>query len=130
MNLTLDDMRNILEIYGDVPAAPAGYEFTGELRKPASEDLWLGTRGLTGKGSWLFPRLILGKLSEPELTCTISTKDVYPKGYEIPEGYESLGFGLAHPEATHYLDAYGITSPVLYRHKAPYAARILLKKKA
>ena len=124
-------MREILGIYGEVPAAPAGYEFTGAFRKPTEDDWWVIENGTAAAcGAWSYRRLILRKLPEPELvyTVSVSTKDVYPKGYEIPEGYESLGFGLRHPEATDYLDVYGCRCSVA--QKSPHAVRILLKKKA
>lgn len=132
MNLTLDDMREILDVYDKVPTAPTGYEFTGEFRKPTDDDCWLPDdlyKPLLG--SWPYRRLILRKLPEPPkvLTFTLSTKDVYPHGYAIPEGYESLGFGLEHPEAIEYLsESTGHMFPIGY--KAPADVRILLKKKA
>ena len=136
MNLTLDDMREILGIYGEVPAAPAGYEFTGAFRKPTEDDWWVIEAGTAAAcGAWCYRRLILRKLWEPELYCTVSTKDIYPLGYKIPEGYESLGFGLRHPEATYYLSS-GSTGHVYPIHVYPIEwkdfadARILLKKKA
>ena len=131
MNLTLDDTRNILEIYGAVPAVPAGYEFTGELREPASEDLWLGAKGLIGKGNWSYRRLILRPEPSKVYTVTLSTTDIHPKGYEIPKGYEYADFSLVkyanRSGATHALDRYGNLSYA--EDFFPDTLRILLKKK-
>ena len=130
MNLTLDDMREILEVYGEVPKAPKGYEFTGERRYPQAAEWWLGDTLIPLYNSYPYRRLILRKLPEPPkvMEFTISTKDVYPGGYVIPEGYESLGFGLEHPKASDYLEAStGIMFP--FGYKARTDVRILLKKK-
>lgn len=136
MNLTLDDMSKILEVYGEVPKAPKGYEFTGEFRKPSEDDYWMQDCGtpVTRPCSWSYRRLILRKLPEPpkEYTYTVSTVDIYPKGYKIPEGYEYAAFALtkyANPVgATHVLDLYGNPAPASAFY--PESLRILLKKKA
>lgn len=87
MSLTLDDMRKILDVYNKVPTAPTGYEFTGEFRKPTDDDCWLPDdlyKPLLGR--WPYRRLILRKLPESELTCTVSTKDVLPERVRDPRG--------------------------------------------
>ena len=136
MNLTLDDMSKILEVYGEVPKAPKGYAFTGEFRKPSEDDYWMQDCGtpVTRPCSWPYRRLILRKPPEPPkvYAVTLSTTDIYPKGYEIPEGYEYAAFTLTKyangSGATHALDCYGNLTRVGDFY--PDTLRILLRKKA
>ena len=112
---TMDLVKAVKAVYGKFPDIPEGYEVIGfgTRREYPTEELYLRTEeeGGTVANTWglpaLFPRRIFLKRLPPPpppvLSATITSDEVYPGGYEVPEGYKVLGFGRRNdfPSATH-----------------------------
>lgn len=98
----------IKQVYGvDDPKIPDGFR-TVDFRRPKAGEQYLGTHENVATAcrdhtSSSYPRLILEKL--PVRTVP-SIADVYPKGYVVPEDYESLGFRRPY-FGEHYLGTSG-----------------------
>ena len=89
--------KDILEKYEPVAfrrPQPGETFLTDYLGVETWDSRWLNS-------SYCIFRIILKpKLDLSTLQTTISVKDVYPNGIEIPEGYEFVRFGLAEDNET------------------------------
>lgn len=104
---TMDLIEAVKAVYGNFPKTPEGCEVIG-FGAVESGSTWLDCFGTVRTDSLGHPspRIILHKLPPPPppvLSATITTDEVYPGGYEVPEGYKVLGFGRRDefPSATH-----------------------------
>ena len=106
---TMDLIEAVKAVYGKFPDIPEGYEVIG-FGAVEFGSTWLDAFGAarTDSPSHTNPRIILRKLPPPPppvLSATITSDEVYPHGYEVPDGYKVLGFGRRDefPGATHFI---------------------------
>ena len=134
---TMDLIEAVKGVYGKFPKTPEGCEVIG-FGAVESGSTWLDyfDKVRTDSPDHTSPRIILRKSPPPPppvLSATITTDEVYPGGYEVPEGYKVLGFGRRNdfPGATHFI---GVVQGAPSRRAEPIdwmsniPRRILLEK--